>query len=208
MDAKKTLFILPYIPCIAWVQHALTSDLIYLEAHENYTKQSYRNRTHILSANGLLALNIPVLKKEHKQLITQIQTDPNENWKRQHWHSIQSAYNKSAFFMYYSHHFEPFFTGNTQVNLWEHNIGLLQCIFNILKQPFRFEPTVDYEKNAENKLDLRLNFNCKNKAPESELIINKTYLQVFTEKSPFQPNLSVLDLIFNEGPDAISYLKK
>ena len=99
MDAKKTLFILPYIPCIAWVQHALTSDLIYLEAHENYTKQSYRNRTHILSANGLLALNIPVLKKEHKQLITQIQTDPNENWKRQHWHSIQSAYNKSAFFM-------------------------------------------------------------------------------------------------------------
>ncbi len=201
MEPEIPLMILPYLPCIAWVQHALQSDTVMLEASEHYIKQSYRNRTKILSANGVQALQIPVLHASGKQKITEIETDPNENWKRNHWQSIESAYNKSAFFMYYRHHFEPFFKGDTQVNLWQHNLGLLQVIFKILKVQIRFEPTALYEKNSLHSLDLREAFKCKNKYPETELKYNKKYLQVFAEKFPFEPNLSVLDLLFNVGPD-------
>lgn len=207
MEPKIPLMILPYLPCIAWVQHAMQSDMVLLEANEHYIKQSYRNRTRILSANGVQALQIPVLHASGKQKITEIETDPNENWKRNHWQSIESAYNKSAFFMYYRDYFEPFFEGATQVNLWEHNMGLLNVIFKILKIQIRFEPTLIYEKNPEILLDLRDAFQCKNKTPETELLFNKKYLQVFTQKFPFESNLSVLDLIFNMGPDAGRYLR-
>ncbi|MDP1726882.1 MAG: WbqC family protein [Bacteroidota bacterium] len=207
MKPQIPLMILPYLPCIAWVQHALQRDVVLLEASEHYIKQSYRNRTRILSANGVQALQIPVLHESGKQKITEIETDPNENWKRNHWQSIESAYNKSAFFMYYRHLFEPYFKGDAQVNLWQHNLGLLQVIFKILKVQIRFEHTRTYEKNPEQVLDLRAAFHCKNKCPETELIANKKYLQVFAEKYPFEPNLSVLDLLFNAGPDAGRYLR-
>ncbi|MBC7383721.1 MAG: WbqC family protein [Bacteroidia bacterium] len=206
MKQETILMSLPYLPCIAWVQHALTAEYILLEAQEHYTKQTYRNRTRILAANGALNLNIPILHQTGKQIITQVETDANENWKHNHWQSIVSAYGNAAYFIYYRHYFETFFLGSNRVNLWEHNLGLLQVIFKILKQPFRFEPTKNYEKGNNPLNDFRAAFNSKNSNPETELLFNKNYLQVFTGKFHFEPNLSILDLIFNTGPDAERYL--
>ncbi len=195
-----------YLPCIAWVQHAIHSGVVLMEAHENYSKQSYRNRTRILSSNGVLNLTIPILQLTGKQVITQIQTDDNENWKHSHWKSISAAYGKSAFFLYYRHHFEPFFNGSCRVNLFEYNLGLLEVIFKILKVNTRLEPSATYQKAGQELVDLREKFKTKSKNPEAELLFQKPYMQVFADKFSFQTNLSILDLIFNVGPDAGSYL--
>jgi hypothetical protein len=203
----KPVFTLHYLPCIAWFQHALKFEEIQIEAFENYQKQTYRTRCRVLSANGVQVLNIPIKQiSGEKTLISKIQIDEEIDWRKQHWQTMISAYGKSAYFLYYRDAFEAYFE-KEESTLFEFNLGLIQLVLKCLKLNLSIEKTLEYNKNLEENLDFRNRFSAKNPNPENELLINKKYWQVFEEKFGFTPNLSILDLLFNLGPDAKSVLK-
>lgn len=203
--SKVILLSTAYLPPIAWFQHLLQAEKVYLEQYENYSKQSYRNRCKILTANGSMDLSIPI-QHMGKQPINEVLIQEAEMWRKQHWQAICSAYGKSAFFLYYKDAFEPFFQAGSSINLFEHNLKLIQLVLRFLKMNIPIELTESFETMPTDKIDLRNHFQAKTNAPSQELLLNKPYLQVFSEKYNFQPNLSVLDVLFNQGPVAKEFI--
>lgn len=203
---KTGIFSTAYLPPIAWFQQVANCDVVYIESHENYIKQSYRNRCKILSANGILNLSVPIIHASRKQKISEVQTQELELWRKTHWQAICSAYGKSAFFLYYRDAFEPFYTNKNTQSLFELNQQLIAVILNIVKLNIELNFTQTYEESSLTAVDYRNFFNAKNLNRESELIFNKKYFQVFAEKLPFEPNLSILDVLFNVGPLSKDYL--
>jgi len=190
------------------MQHILGAKNIIIERHENYLKQTYRNRCRILSANDVLNLTIPVKKVSSvKQIINHVKTEQDFNWKKEHWNSIVSAYSKSSFFLYYSDEFESVFRNEQEDNLFEFNLTLLKVILKLLKKEAEFSFSEKYEKTYSDEfVDLRNFFSPKNPNSEKELVFTKNYLQVFSDKFPFRENLSVIDLLFNKGPESLEFL--
>ncbi len=196
-----SLLYLPPIEYFAWI---LNADSYKLELHENYFKQTYRNRCHIYTANGLLALSIPVHKTTgNHTLISDIEISYMDNWQINHWRAIESAYNKSPFFLYYQDDLKKFYT-KTWKYLYEFNTALTECLLKKLKLNSivnfteSFVPIIDIEK------DLRY---CIHPKEESKHIVFPKYYQVFESKHNFIPNLSIIDLLFNEGPESLQYLQ-
>lgn len=176
-----------------------------MEQWENYQKQTIRNRCHILSANGIQTLVIPVMhERKIKILIKDLKICYNEPWQRIHWSALQSAYNKSPFFEFYKDDFEKIIFSN-KVFLLDLNAELLQLVLKILGVEIKINHTVTFEKKyAEN--DFRFLSDTKttgNQKPETR---NLSYPQVFSYKFGFTPNLSIVDLIFNEGKASIDFL--
>jgi hypothetical protein len=201
------VFTINYLPCIAWFQHALSYESIRIESFENYQKQSYRSRCRILSANGIQVLNIPIKQLSgEKTLVSIIQTEEAFDWRKQHWQSLVTAYGKSAYFLYYRDAFEAYYIQGSS-NLFEFNLGLIKLVLKSLKLPLNIELTTEYNKDLEEKLDYRNRFLAKNTNPETELLFPKKYWQVFEDKYGFTPNLSILDLLFNLGPDGKLLIK-
>ncbi len=193
------VFSLPYLPNIAWFQHVLQYKQFTIEMHEHFVKQTYRNRCVILSANGPLPLIIPVQHSNAKTPICHLHANSAVKWQQHHWQSIQSAYGKSAYFFHYKHYFEPLFN-NTNGQIFNFNLELLQLVFKLLK----VEPTWQFTNNyqiVDEKLDFRHFFNAKTRNP-LELLKQQRYHQVFAEKFGFEPNLSIVDLLFNMGPQS------
>jgi hypothetical protein len=204
---KSVLLSTAYLPPIAWFQQALDAEEVWIEKEENYLKQSYRNRCKILGAQGLQDLSIPVQHLQSKPKITELSSDESQAWKRIHWQAIQSAYGKSPFFIHYAHRIEPYYLTKQVINLYNFNFGLIQEVSQALKLGLTLKETTDFEKAPEDKIDLRNHFLAKGNPREDELIVSKKYYQSFPEKYAFMPNLSILDLLFHQGPAAISFLK-
>jgi hypothetical protein len=194
-----------YLPTIAWFQLALNAEKVVLEKQENYQKQSYRNRCKILSANGILDLIIPIQHASGKQKISEIQTEESTFWRKQHWQALNAAYGKSAFFLYYKDYLKSIYDSKEKSNLFDLNLELIQWILKCYKTKIEFEFSTEFQINPESLMDER-NMLAKGKPLEEELLFSKNYLQVFSEKMPFQPNLSILDLLFNLGPRGIDFL--
>ena len=170
-----------------------------IEHHENFIKQSIRNRCEIYGANGKLILTVPKKRRNSsKTKISDIKISYEENWQRLHWTAIQSAYNSSPFFEYYKNKLKPFFK-KKEPYLIKFNNKLQKIIFQILNEETNYK-TSDQYNHTGSFVDLR-NYSWKNKKQEK-------YNQVFMEKHGFIPNLSILDLIFNLGPASSEYLKK
>ena len=206
---SKTIFPSTYLPNLVYVKHLLLADEILLEKHQNYLKQTYANRCHIIGANGLQVLSIPTVKVHFsKQAIGEVKINYDENWQKQHWLAFQSAYGNSSFWFYYKDFFEPFYLHKKHKCLFDFNTELLKLILKLLKIEKPISYTEKYELVYENVSDLRNCFDSK-KRNESEVKEGenmKKYLQVFAEKFPFQANLSVLDLLMNQGPQSKNYL--
>ena len=168
-----------------------------IEMHEHFVKQSIRNRCEIYGANGRLRLTIPKERKgSSKTIIKEIKISYKEDWQKLHWNAIKSAYNSSPFFEYYSNELEVFYQGK-ESNLMIFNNKLQEVILDLLQEENNSTPTVEYLHSG-NFTDLRNNdFKVAN--PEK-------YNQVFMEKHGFIPNLSILDLLFNLGPESSDYL--
>lgn len=192
-----------YFPSIATFVAIAKSDQVVFELCDNYQKQTYRNRMFIYDANGKLPLTIPVVySQKNRQLYKDILIATDENWQELHWKSIQSAYSSSPFFEFYEHDFLPLFTEKFE-NLMAFNFKCLEVIYECLELPFQFETTSIFEKHPENLIDYRpLVDNRKEKTQEFA-----SYVQVFDDKHGFIPNLSIIDLICNEGPNAMLYLE-
>lgn len=179
----------------------------HMEQHEHFIKQTYRNRTIILGANGPVSLIIPVEKgREQKIKIRDLRIAYDEQWQRNHWRTIFSAYNSSPFFEYYADDLEPFFR-KKHTFLFDFNLQLTQTLINALELPTRLLLTEGFEQVSPGTVNMREHFSPKahRQAPDSSFA-PQPYTQVFGEKFGFVPDLSILDLLFNEGPSAHSIL--
>lgn len=210
-QTTPSTLILPsvYLPNLVYFTHLLKAEQIVIEQHQNYIKQTYSNRCHILGANGVQVLSIPVVKIHHtKQAINQVQINYEEDWQKQHWLAFQSAYGKSAFWFYYKDYFEAFYLQKNHRYLLEFNNGLLKLILELLKEDKTVTYTQSFEQEYPQAIDLRHYFDAKKRSPQEneEALQLKKYLQVFTEKYPFQSNLSIIDLLMNLGPQSKNYL--
>jgi len=157
---------------------------------------------YIYGANGKLALNIPVAySQKNRQKYRDVQIANTSNWQDIHWKSILSAYRTSPFFEFYEDDLSPLFK-TKKYNLYDFNIECIDVISSCLDLEFNYTKTEEFKKEY-TSLDYRNLVKAK-KEPNHSL---KAYTQVFNEKHGFIPNLSILDLLFNEGPNAVSYLE-
>lgn len=175
----------------------------YIEAEENYLKQTYRNRCTIAGANGPLALSIPIVKPDTLKCLTKdIRISDHGNWRHLHWNAITSAYNMSPFFEYYEDDFAPFYE-KKYAFLFDFNTRLCRLACELLDIHPNIKETTEYNPEVPN--DYREAIRPKH-PPEDNSFHPKPYYQVFREKNGFLPNLSIIDLLFNMGPEAISNL--
>jgi hypothetical protein len=198
----KTILHPKYFPNVAqFVAVLKTNDLVF-EVCDNYQKQTYRNRASIYGANGKLDLNIPVVyTQKNRQLYKDVKIFNDDNWQIQHLKSLESAYRTSPFFEFYIDELMPLFTSEANY-IMDYNFKCLELIFECLQLPFKYSVTERFELEPKHALDGRLLSNSRKEIPQNF----KPYAQVFDDKHGFLSNLSILDLLFNEGPNTPLYL--
>lgn len=206
MDNNTLLVSTAYFAPVHFYTRYLHHSEVYLEQYENFTKQTYRNRCQILGGNGPIALVIPVVKgRGPKILIKDLQISYDENWQRNHWQTMVSAYNSSPYFEYYQDELFPFFERKTRY-LLDHNLQIHEQLCNFFEVENKIRLTSDFENVPKGTLNLRDDISPKLKHNPDINFHPETYTQVFSEKYGFTPNLSILDLLFNEGPNAYTIL--
>ncbi len=203
MESVK-LFTTAYFAPLSYYVHWVSAQGIYIEMQDNYQKQTYRNRCYIYGANGKLMLNIPVEHAKGKRLQTKdVRICNQQDWQKTHWKSICTAYMSSPYFEFYEDDLYPFFRKKEKY-LIDLNFKINQLVCSILEIEMSAQKTCKYIEHPQNILDLREVIH-----PKKELNMEfKAYTQVFSNKYGFIPNLSILDLIFCEGNNAMSYLLK
>ncbi len=203
MADNAAIFPLFYLPPVAFFTELLQHKNSFLiEQKEHFPKQTYRNRAQICSPDGALTLVVPVEKgsKNHR-IIKDVKISYDFNWQRLHWLSLECCYRSSAYFEYYEMDFAPFYQEKKYGFLFDYNEALLQLLLKLMKLKLKINYSNDYEADVKGA-DFRRNINPK-------LAYNfeqKQYFQVFDDRNGFLKNLSVVDLLFNQGPNALNYL--
>ncbi|MGB0896216.1 MAG: WbqC family protein [Flavobacteriaceae bacterium] len=193
-----------YFPTVAHFIAIANAKTVIFEAADNFQKQTYRNRMYIYGANGKLLLNIPVKHNKNKQKTPykSIEIENVENWQNQHWRSIVSAYKSSPFFEYYEDDFKDLFT-SPQNSLYKLNIEIFKRLLECIELDINLQYTTTFETTPTDSVDLRHLANAK----KENTLTTEPYTQVFGDKFGYLNNLSVLDLLFNEGPNTLNYLE-
>ncbi len=203
---KACILSLPYLPNLEYLICLLNWEKSYIDIHEHYEKQSYRNRAEILTADGVQTLSVPVQKiSGKKEKMNEVRIDHRQKWMRTHWRAICSAYGKSPFFEHYIDSFKPFFSKEYRY-LWQFNLDILTICLRILNIKPHWELSRAYMENKTDYEDLRSTLHPKKRSDRQRRFVIPTYTQVFGKG--FVANLSVIDLIFCEGPNASYFLKK
>ena len=193
-----------YFGPIQWYQKLYRYDLTLIEQYDSYQKQTYRNRCVIATANGLQALTVPVEATGEKCLLRDIRISDHNQWRRVHWNALQSAYNESPFFDYYADDIRPFFEKKFEF-LVDFNESIRDTVCNLLDIQPKVEYTTNFEKQVDTVDDYREVINAKHPLADVDFQPRR-YWQVFEGKHGFQANLSILDLLFNMGNEAVFYL--
>lgn len=196
-----------YLPSIEYTIQCIRFQKVLIELFETYQKQSFRNRCTIATANGLLHLSVPIKKVNGNHTLTsEIEIDNSSRWNQVHWRAIAAAYTHSPYFIHYREPFESIFN-HPPILLMELNTQLLKAVFKILKTDIDFSYTSEYTVIPKKITDLRQLIHPKHAIPYPGKPTGFTeYIQTFNNKYLFIPNLSIIDLIFNEGPAALDYL--
>lgn len=194
------LFSTAYLPPIAYVAAMAACPEALIEVKETFPKQTYRNRTEIMTAGGVRTLSVPVIRNNHSRT-EEVAIDYKERWNVIHLRTIAAAYSASPYYLYYKDDLENILTQHYE-RLVELNDALLQWILRTLKSDCRILHTQDFAKDYPE--DLRDTFSPKHPYPTDS---HRPYYQVFSDRLPFTPNLSFLDLLMNLGPESKDYLK-
>jgi hypothetical protein len=200
---KGAVFPLFYLPPIEYFSKILVhKENVLFENAENFQKQSYRNRATIHSPNGKLDLTVPVIKgsKSHTK-VKDVRISYDFQWQRMHIMSLQTSYRSSAYFEFYENDFTLFYEKKWNF-LFDYNEELTRLLLKLLKINSQINYTDSFEKDYLNLADYRDSIHPKHNSPEQF----KTYFQVFEERNGFFPNLSIVDLLFNQGPQSLKYL--
>ncbi len=191
-----------YFPSIAHCVGIANSESITFEVEDHYQKQTFRNRTAIYGANGKLILTIPVVfTQKNRQLFKEVKIANETNWQAHHFKSLQSAYSTSPFFEFYVDDLQPLFS-NKENYLLDFNFKCLEVVLDWLRLDLSYKKNESFQKIVKDKTDLR---HLSNRKQESQQF--NSYPQVFDSKHGFIENLSILDLICNEGTNALNYLQ-
>jgi len=190
-----------YLPPISWFSVFLNPENeIVFEQFESFPKQTYRNRANIFGANGKLSLIIPI-SHNGKRALKDIEISYREDWRSLHWKSIKTAYQSSPYFEFYEDKLRKIFEIK-ESGLLDFNINALEIILQILKTEKAWSLNTEYIKNPQ-----EISFREKFSAKDSSEFKMEEYYQTFSDKLGFLEDLSILDLICNKGPEALTYIK-
>jgi len=193
-----------YFPNIAHFIALISSDKLIFEVCDNYQKQTFRNRCDIYGANGKLPLTVPVsYTQKNRQKYKDVKISKTESWQSQHLKSLDSAYRMSPFYEFYRDDLIPLFETEFEY-LLDVNLKCLELLSNALEIDINSQLTTEFINPESVSSDYRYLTNTK----KSTNFDFDVYTQVFTEKHGYLKNLSILDLLFNEGPNTINYLQK
>ncbi len=176
------------------------------ETHDNFQKQTYRNRCYICTDQGKHMLNIPIQHvgdEQGRQLYKDVLIDYSCDWQKLHWRTLQTAYRTSPFFEFYEDELAPLFQKPFR-HLMELNFATLEFLCDCLDIVVPGNHTSSYEKQPQAYIDGRALANAK----QESKFVQEPYIQVFGDRHGFVPNASCLDLLFNLGPQSLDYLKK
>ena len=192
-----TILPIAYMPSVEYVARLLREECV-IDLGEHYIKRSQRNRAQILSANGVMSLTVNVENANRpRQKIKDVRIDYSKRWQHQHWVSILSAYKSSPYFDHYAHLLEPYYKREWQY-LTDYNMEYLSTLLRLLGVDDKVNISEKYVAAREGDLDLRPKHN------EGSTFVAEPYFQVFSDRMPFEANLSILDLLMCEGPQAVS----
>jgi hypothetical protein len=192
-----------YFPSISHFVAIAKADLVTFEMEDTFQKQTNRNRMYIYSPNGIQLLNVPIKhSKEKHQRMKEVKIENDFDWQKQHFKSLEAAYRTSPFFEYFEDDILPIFK-KKHTFLMDLNLETMAIVSKCLKLEFDYNETEEYFHQVDDKIDYRNLINGKKDTSQFD-----TYIQVFGEKHGFLNNLSILDLLFNEGRYALDYLRK
>ena len=196
-----------YFPNIQYLSKFFCNESVCIEAFENFQKQSFRNRCELQSANGVIKIFAPVIGgKDQKTLIRDVKIDYTSDWQKQHFKSIESAYNSSPFYEYIIEDFMFVFEKKERF-LFDLNIKILEQVKEYLQINSKIKLTPTFQLSVEQ--DFRNSIHPKAKMQKTDsMFCAKKYYQTFNDRFEFFPNLSILDLLFNEGPRASSIIRE
>ncbi len=195
-----TILPLTYLPSVEIFVELLRGDCV-VDLGEHFVKRSERNRARILATDGVMELTVHVQNANRpRQKMRDIRIDYSKRWQHQHWGALVASYKSSPYFDFYTDRFEPFYRREFGF-LADYNMQLLELLCELIRVPM---PAVSdsYVDASEADFDLRP------KHKKGPALIAEPYFQVFSETLPFEPNLSAADLLFAEGPAAISVLER
>ena len=181
------------------------AEKVIFENEDNYQKQTYRNRQYIYGANGKLLLNIPIKHSGNKtqhQKYREVRIENDFDWQKQHWRSLQTVYRTSPFFEFYEDEFEPLYCKKYEF-LMDFNYDCLRTALEALQLDLDYSKTSEFIMKPKEVVDARFLVKAKGRKEFSF----EPYSQVFDTKFGYLNDLSVIDLIFNEGPNALNYLE-
>ena len=200
----NTILIHPgYFPSISQFVAVSQAEEVVLEMEDNFQKQTNRNRMYVYSPNGIQLLNVPIKhSKEAHQRIKDIKLETAFDWQKQHFKSLEAAYRTSPYFEYFEDDLMPIFT-KKHTFLMDLNLQTMELVSKCLGLPFTYRETQEYFHDVTDMADYRYLIQGK-----KDQTVIESYTQVFDDKHGFINNLSILDLLFNEGRHALSYLKR
>jgi len=191
-----------YFPNIHQFTQIIKANNILFEVSDNYQKQTFRNRTYIYGANGKLGLFIPVIHThKYRELFKDVKISYDSNWMDLHLKSLQSAYRSSPYFEYFEDDFIKLYSKKEKF-LADFNIKCIKLISNLLDLNLDFKISNEYVEKTNDIIDLR---DLSNARKEKKIETPK-YIQVFESKHGYINNLSIIDLIFSEGPNSVSLI--
>lgn len=205
-NLNMTILYPAYFPNIAFFTAFVQSAELVWEVQGNYQKQTFRNRTYICNDRGKHMLSIPIShvgQGNGKQRNKAVRIDNSYPWQRQHWRTLETAYRTSPFFEFYEDDIQPLYTTHFEY-LMDFNLKTIETICDCLQLKMPTAKTKVFELGKESDIDYRHLVSVKNKIDLKQGI----YTQVFGDRHGFISNLSILDLLFNLGPQAITYLKE
>lgn len=203
MPTYKPLISTAYLPTVRYMSVLAKYGAAIIEQHETFPKQTFRNRTTIATGNGLMMLNVPVSRPSGNHTTTaEMVVSYHEPWNIRHWRAIASAYNAAPYFLYYKDELDEILMHRYD-HLLHLNEALLHYLLKKLKITCQLEYSQTFIRETESYIDLRDSLTAKRDNPDNTY---PHYSQVFENRHGFLPNLSVIDLLFNLGPEAKSYL--
>ncbi|MCF2593353.1 WbqC family protein [Bacteroides caecigallinarum] len=208
MESKDIILGSAYLAPVSYFAALYSCRKAYIERYDHYMKQTYRNRCVIASADGPLALTIPVEKSaEGKCAMKDIRVSEHGNWRHVHRNAFVAAYKQSPFFDYYADEFNAFFDRKYEF-LYDFNMELTQWLCEQIDIQPELVPTTEYMDDGEGIIDLREAIHPKKSAEDSNSFCRPLpYYQVFDSRHGFLPDLSIVDLLFNMGPESLLVLR-